>query len=230
MIRHRPSVKRGRTRLDWLDSYHSFSFGDFFDPHAMGFRSLRVINEDRIAPGSGFPTHGHKDMEILTYVIEGSLSHKDSLGNGSTIRPGEVQIMSAGTGILHSEFSAPDVMTHLLQIWLLPERAGLTPRYAQEAYSATPNALVPLCARDPGAAPVMILQDATISLGEWMPDHVEAFSFPASRHAYVQLIAGVLEVNGIRLEPGDAAEISSESQLKLATRDMAAKFLFFDLA
>lgn len=229
MIYPRLSDERGQTKIDWLDSRHSFSFGEYYDPQFMGFRSLRVINEDWIAAGGGFPTHAHRDMEILTYVIEGSLSHKDSLGNGSTILPGEVQIMSAGTGIRHSEFSHPDMTTHLLQIWLLPQRANLPPRYDQQKFTFTENTLVPICAPDPAKAAVHIFQDAGIYTAKLKTGKTISHPLPNKRYGWVQMIRGSLDLNGTDLAPGDGAAIIEESQLTFVSKS-DAEFLFFDLA
>ncbi|HTT10531.1 MAG TPA: pirin family protein [Burkholderiaceae bacterium] len=232
MITLRRGPERGYVDFGWLRSYHSFSFGDYYDPRHIGFSSLRVINEDRVAPGSGFPTHGHRDMEILSYVLEGELAHQDSIGNGSVIRPGDVQRMSAGTGVRHSEYNhARDATTHFLQIWIVPERQGLAPSYEEKNFpAAEKRGRMRLVASPDGAdGSVHIHQDARMYValvdGE---EQIEKQLDPA-RHAYVQVARGEVEVNGERLSAGDAAMLSGESRLALR-HGKNAEVLTFDLA
>ena len=231
MIKIRRSNERGHANHGWLDSRFSFSFADYYDPRNMGFRDLRVINEDYIEAAQGFPTHGHRDMEIITYVIDGEISHRDSMGNGETIRPHEVQRMTAGTGVLHSEYSSPTEKTHLLQIWILPEKQNLQPGYEQKLFAPEEKQgklrLVASKGGDDGS--VHINQDvklyaSILSSGEQVT-HVLA----EGRHAWVQLISGTLEVNGKTLNPGDAAAISEESSLDLTAGRDKTEFLLFDL-
>src|SRR5207247_2933582 len=198
MIAVRPSAERGRSELGWLSSRHTFSFADYLDPRHMGFRSLRVINEDRVQPGAGFPTHGHRDMEIVTYVVAGALEHKDSLGTGSVIRPGEVQRMTAGTGVTHSEYNPSRIEpVHFLQIWLLPERQGLTPGYEQQAFSAAEmqGRLRLVASRDGRDGSVTVHQDARILAARLAPGDELVHSLAPSRHAWVQVVRGALALD-----------------------------------
>lgn len=228
MLYHRRSQDRGRTQIEWLDSRHSFSFGDYHDRDFMGFRTLRVINEDWIRAGAGFPTHGHRDMEIITYVIDGELAHRDSLGNGSSIRPGDVQIMSAGSGIQHSEYnSAVEKDTHLLQIWILPETKNLPPRYDQKAFSLTPNQLHPVCAQDSRGGALPLFQDAIVYAAKIESPVNLQHRIADKRFGWVQLIQGSLNVNGIDMGPGDGLAIGEEPFVTFASKE--AEFLFFDL-
>lgn len=232
MITVRPAAARGTTRIDWLDSRHSFSFAEYFDPEQMGFRALRVINDDRVAPGGGFPTHPHRDMEILTYVLDGALEHRDSLGTGSVIRPGEVQVMSAGTGIRHSEFNHPETEpVHLLQIWMLPERKGLAPRYDQKAFDAASRRgrLKLVGARDARDGAVQIFQDLDLYAGNFDRGEQAKHVLRPGRHAWVQMARGSASVNGAVLREGDGAAISDERQLQIEGVD-GAEVLLFDLA
>ena len=232
MITVRPAAERGHASLGWLDSRHTFSFADYHDPGHMGFRALRVINDDRVAPGAGFPTHPHRDMEILTYVLDGALEHRDSLGTGSVIRPGEVQVMSAGTGIRHSEFNhSAELPVRLLQIWMLPERKGLAPRYDQRAFADAERRgrLRLVGARDGREGAVTIFQDidlyaSTLGRGERVVHELEP-----GRHAWIQMARGSAEVNGLKLEEGDGAAISDERRLEIAGVE-GAELLLFDLA
>ena len=231
MIEVRKAGARGRTKLDWLDSLHSFSFGDYRDPEHMGFRVLRVINEDKVVPGGGFATHGHRDMEIVSYVLSGALAHKDSLGTGSVIRPGEVQRMSAGTGITHSEFNeSADEPVHFLQIWVLPEAGGRPPGYEQKAFppSQRRNRLRLLGDRSGSDGAITIHQDVRLYGTDLEPGQSLRHDLPAGRHAWVQVARGGLELNGVALEAGDGAAISNERGLHLATR-AGAEVLLFDL-
>ena len=231
MIKIRRSNERGHANHGWLDSRFSFSFADYYDPRFMGFRALRVINEDYIEPAQGFPTHGHRDMEIITYVIDGELSHRDSMGNGETIRPHEVQRMTAGTGVLHSEYSSPTDKTHLLQIWILPEKQNLQPGYEQKLFPAEEKQgklrLVASKGGDDGS--VHINQDVKL-YGSILSNGEEAtHTLADGRHAWVQLISGTLTVNGEQLNPGDGAAISNEAELTLQANEDKTEFLLFDL-
>lgn len=231
MMNLRKAEVRGHFDFGWLNTYHSFSFGDYHDPEHMGFRSLRVINEDVVQPGQGFGTHPHRDMEIITYVLEGALAHKDSMGNGSTILPGEVQRMTAGTGVTHSEFNkSPKETVHLLQIWILPEKKGLTPGYEQKTYTeAQKNGkLLLVASRDGRDGSVTIHQD--VNLYASVLDAGGKISAPLrpGRHAWVQVARGQLTVNGKPLGAGDGASISEETSLDFEAKS-PTEFLFFDL-
>jgi quercetin 2,3-dioxygenase len=231
MIKIRRSDERGHANHGWLDSRFSFSFADYYDPRFMGFRSLRVINEDYIEPAQGFPTHGHRDMEIITYVIDGELSHRDSMGNGETIRPHEVQRMTAGTGVLHSEYSSPTDRTHLLQIWILPEKQNLQPGYEQKVFAPEEKQgklrLVASKGGDDGS--VHINQDVRLYASILSGGEEVTHALAESRHAWIQLISGSLAVNGEQLNPGDGVAISSVAELKLKAGEDHTEFLLFDL-
>src|SRR5262245_19070716 len=232
MIVRRPANERGRTRIGWLDSWHSFSFGDYYDPAHMEFRSLRVLNDDRIAAGQGFGMHPHRDMEIITYMVSGALEHKDSLGTGSVIRPGEVQRMSAGTGIRHSEINpSPTTPAHLLQIWLMPERDGLTPGYAQKAFPEADrrNRLWLVASRDGRECSVTIHQDAATYVTSLDAGKEVTHSLPRGRHAWLQVVRGAVTLNGEALKTGDGAAVSDESTLTVAATE-ATEVVLFDLA
>jgi redox-sensitive bicupin YhaK (pirin superfamily) len=232
MITLRKSDERGHADHGWLRSWHSFSFADYHDPAHMGWGNLRVINEDLIAPGTGFGTHGHRDMEIVTYVLDGALAHKDSLGNGATITPGEVQRMSAGTGVLHSEFNHErERTTHLLQIWILPSRRGIAPGYEQKRYADADKRgrLRPVAAPDGRDGAVTIHADAALHAGLFDGDEAATLPLAPGRLGYVHVARGELEVNGQRLHAGDAALLRDEPAVALAHgRD--AEVLVFDLA
>jgi redox-sensitive bicupin YhaK (pirin superfamily) len=241
MITIRPSGERGRAELGWLDSKHSFSFSDYYDAKHMGFRALRVINEDKVAPGKGFGTHPHRDMEIISYVLEGALEHKDSMGTGSVIRPGDVQRMSAGTGVLHSEFNASKSDTvHFLQIWILPERANLPPSYEQKNFPASEekNHLRLIAARDGRDGAITVHQDVALYAAVLDPGQAVTHELAAGRHAWVQVARGAVELGGKRsgpasawerLQQGDGAAVSDEATLTL-TASEPAEVLLFDLA
>lgn len=232
MITIRKAESRGATRTDWLDSRHTFSFADYYDPGHLGFRQLRVINDDRIKPGAGFPTHSHRDMEIVSYVLEGALEHKDSLGNGSIIRPREVQRMSAGRGITHSEFNPSGTEpVHFLQIWILPERPGLAPSYEQQPIdlSAARGRFQLIASRHGGPGAVRLNQDAGISLALLEPREEVIQRLDERRHVWLQLTHGAITLNGNALAAGDGAAISSESDLTIKGTDKA-EVLLFDLA
>jgi redox-sensitive bicupin YhaK (pirin superfamily) len=228
---HRSDL-RGRSQTNWLDSYHTFSFSHFYDANRMGFRSLRVINEDRIAPGGGFATHGHKDMEILTYVLSGAVGHQDSLGTGATIHPGEVQVMSAGTGILHSEFNHSQTEElHLLQIWILPNQQNLTPRYEQKALTLKENAgnLCLIASEDGRNGSVTIHQDISLFAAILDKGDLVKYHLSSQRYAWLQIARGAVNFAGIALFAGDGVEIEGETQLEIST-DSSAEILLFDLA
>jgi redox-sensitive bicupin YhaK (pirin superfamily) len=232
MLNIRKSADRGHFDHGWLDTFHTFSFGDYYDPTQMGFRALRVINEDRVAPGQGFGMHGHRDMEIVTYVLSGALAHKDILGNGEALRPGELQRMTAGTGIRHSEFNpSASEPVHLYQIWLLPRQAGLTPGYEQKAFDAAGRGgRWQLVASPEGAeGSLTIQQDARIFLATLAAGSELAKELNAGRHAWLQVLRGSVTANGIDLATSDALAISEETQLDLrASAD--AELMLFDLA
>jgi redox-sensitive bicupin YhaK (pirin superfamily) len=227
----RSAAERGRTQIEWLDSRHTFSFGDYYDPARMGFGALRVINDDRVAPGRGFGTHPHRDMEIVTYVLEGALEHRDSLGTGSVIRPGEVQIMSAGTGIQHSEFNHSQVdPVHLLQIWILPDRRGLVPRYDQRAFPAEELAgkLRRVVSPDGEGGAIVIHQDASMHAARLAAGDQVEHALAPQREAWLHVARGAVTANGIRLGPGDGAAVTGERALAVRATD-AAEILLFDL-
>lgn len=232
MIKIRRSDDRGHANHGWLDTHYTFSFSDYYDPRFMGFRDLRVINEDRIEPAKGFPTHGHRDMEILTYVITGELSHKDSLGNGETIRPHDVQRMTAGTGVRHSEYSSPTDETHLLQIWILPEKTNLEPGYEQKYFAPEEKKgkLKLVASRAGTDGSVTIHQDVAL-YGSILSESEEvSLELKEDRHAWIQVVKGSLEINGEFLEKGDGAAISEEKILKIKAFEDETEFLLFDLA
>ncbi len=231
MIEIRRSADRGHADHGWLQSFHSFSFADYRDPAHMGFGPLRVINEDRIAPGSGFGAHGHRDMEIISYVLEGALAHRDSLGNGSAIRPGDVQRMSAGRGVVHSEFNhEPAGQTHFLQIWIEPSTLGLEPGYEEKRFDAAAKRgrLALIASPDGRDGSVTIHQDACIHAGLFNGPEWAELALPPGRRAYVHLARGRLTVNGQRLDAGDALKLSGEAAL-LLERGSDAEVLVFDL-
>jgi redox-sensitive bicupin YhaK (pirin superfamily) len=231
MITLKRSEERGFADHGWLVARHSFSFADYFDPSNMNFRSLRVINEDRVAPGHGFPMHGHRDMEILTYVYEGALEHKDSMGNGSTIRPGDVQYMSAGSGVLHSEFNpSKEDPTRLLQIWIQPSEKNAAPRYGQQNFAERRDRLRLVASHDGAEASIAIRQDVRVYASVLSEGRTLEHSIAAGRHAWTQLVRGELDVNGKTLKAGDAAIVSDESRLELRSRSGDAEFLLFDLS
>ncbi len=231
MIKIRQSKERGHANHGWLDTRYTFSFSDYYDPQFMGFRDLRVINEDFIEPDQGFPKHGHRDMEIITYMISGELSHRDSMGNGETIHPGEVQRMTAGTGVLHSEYSSPTDKTHLLQIWILPEENRLTPGYEQKLFAAEgkQGKLKLIASRGGDDGSVHINQDVKLYASVLAEGKSVSHDIADGRHAWVQLISGALDVNGYTLEAGDGAAISEEQKLKLMAHENNTEFLLFDL-
>jgi quercetin 2,3-dioxygenase len=232
VISIRRSEERGGGRQGWLDSRHTFSFGHYYDPKHMGFGPLRVINEDRVEPGSGFDTHGHHDMEIISYVLEGALEHKDSLGTGSVVRPGDVQRMSAGTGIRHSEFNpSPAEPLHFLQIWLLPNENGLTPGYEQKSFSDADKrgGFRLVASRDGREGSVRIHQDADIYASVLDAGGEVTRALAAKRKGWVQVTRGAIDLNGKRLQAGDGAAIENEPSIRIAAATDAVEFLFFDL-
>lgn len=228
----RRSEERGHANHGWLDARHTFSFAGYRDPAQMGFRSLRVINEDRVRPGQGFGEHPHQDMEILTIVLEGALEHKDSLGNGSVIRPGDVQRMSAGRGIFHSEFNhSQEESVHLLQIWILPERRGIEPGYEQEHFPREErlNRLRLLASSDAREGSLTIHQDASV-YGSVLEAGAEvSHELTPGRHAWIQVAEGTLVLNGQTLKAGDGAKVSEAERLELSSPS-GAEFILFDLA
>jgi redox-sensitive bicupin YhaK (pirin superfamily) len=231
MITLRRSRERGYADHGWLKSFHSFSFADYHDPAQMGFGPLRVINEDRVAPGSGFGTHGHRDMEIISYVLEGELAHRDSMGNGSVIRPGDVQRMSAGSGVRHSEFNhAQDRTTHFLQIWIEPNVTGIAPSYEEKRFSdADKQGRLRLVASPDGAdGSVRIHQDARMYVSRLAPGQALVAELAAGRLGYLHLVRGALTVNGQRLDGGDAAKVRDETQLQISA-GADSELLLFDL-
>jgi quercetin 2,3-dioxygenase len=230
-VRIRRAVERGRTDWGWLDSRHTFSFGEYHDPRHMGFRSLRVINDDRVAAGAGFGTHGHSDMEILSYVLEGAIEHKDSMGTGSVIRPGEIQMMRAGTGVMHSEYnpSKTDAL-HFLQIWIIPDRRGLPPAYGQRPVDreAARRGFALLASKDGRDDSLQIAQDASLWLALVEKGERRELAVAPGRSAWVHVARGRAEVNGNALAEGDAAAVTG-ADVALAGID-PAEVLVFDLA
>ncbi len=231
-IKVRKASDRGGGDHGWLKTFHSFSFADYHDPKHMGFRALRVINEDYIAAGAGFPTHAHRDMEIITYVLGGAIGHKDSMGNGSTIKPGEVQRMSAGTGVSHSEHNgSKSETTHMLQIWIVPDRAGHKPGYEQKAFpdAERRDQLRVVASPDGRDGSVTIHQDATLSATLLSPGKTVTHALADKRNAWIQVARGKITVNGTALDTSDGAAITGGGELALtATED--AEVLLFDLA
>jgi redox-sensitive bicupin YhaK (pirin superfamily) len=228
-VRIRRAQDRFTSRLEWLDSRHTFSFGGHHHPDHMGFRTLRVINDDRITPGAGFGTHGHRDMEILSFVVDGALEHKDSMGNGSVIRPGEVQRMSAGTGVRHSEFNhRRDASSRFLQVWILPERSGIEPSYEQKKFDDRAG-LQLVGSREARDGSVKVHQDVDIWAGKLGEGHEAIHRVALGRGLWVQVVLGEVEVNGRVLAEGDGAAIEGSSEVTLKGKS-DARFLVFDLA
>ncbi|MFN3193105.1 MAG: pirin family protein [Aureliella sp.] len=232
MMTIRRANERGHADHGWLNSYHTFSFAGYRDPNHMGFRSLRVMNEDRVAAGQGFGTHAHNDMEIVSYVLDGQLEHKDSMGNGEVLRPGEFQRITAGTGITHSEFNPSDSSpTHFYQIWLLPEQKGIEPSYEQKEFdpAGRRNQLQLVASRDGKDGSLLIHQDANIYLADVDEGQEISFDIPAGRHLWLQVLRGSIETGGTTLETSDAVAVSEEASLKLKAASQA-EFMLFDLA
>jgi quercetin 2,3-dioxygenase len=228
----RRASERGHADHGWLNSFHTFSFADYHDPKHMGFRSLRVINEDRVAPAKGFGTHGHTDMEIISYVLEGALEHKDSIGTVGVIKPGDVQRMSAGTGVRHSEFNgSKDDLVHFLQIWIMPDKANHTPSYEQKNFSdAEKRGRLRLVASPDGHdGTVTIHQDAKLYAGLFDKDESASFDLAAGRHAWIHVAKGSVTINGESLKAGDAAAIDDAGKIEIGRGD-GAEVLLFDLA
>jgi redox-sensitive bicupin YhaK (pirin superfamily) len=238
----RRSDERGHFDHGWLDTRHTFSFGDYHDPRFMGFRALRVLNEDRVRPGQGFGTHGHRDMEIVSYVLEGQLAHKDSMGNGSVIVPGDVQYMSAGTGVRHSEFNASEAEpVHFVQIWIVPESEGLPPRYGQKRFdeASKENRLRLVVSRSGADGSIAIRQDVNLYASVLKPRASVSLELPPGRHLWVQVLRGGVEVVGTSgsgksssavLETGDGLAASEERKFSFAAGGYGAELLVFDLA
>jgi len=232
MLRIRKASERGHADHGWLNTYHTFSFAGYYDQKHMGFRELRVINEDRVQPKEGFPTHPHRDMEIVTYVLEGALEHKDSMGNGSVIRPGEVQRMSAGTGITHSEFNhSGSELVHFLQIWILPNQEGVKPGYEQKVFADEEklNNLQLVASQDGRKGSVTIHQDVNLYASIIEQNNEVVYHVPAGRHVWLQVARGSVELNGNRLDSGDGTAVSNEDYLTI-TGKQKADVLIFDLA
>ncbi|HVE71746.1 MAG TPA: pirin family protein [Thermoanaerobaculia bacterium] len=229
MITIRRAEERGHADHGWLDTYHTFSFADYYDPEHMGFRALRVINEDRVAPGRGFGTHGHRDMEIISYVLEGALAHSDSMGTDGVIRPGEVQRMSAGSGVMHSEMNGSDSEgVHFLQIWIMPEQRSIAPSYEQKAIDDDQRrgALHLIAGREAGNGAVKIHQDVRLYTA-LLDGQTVTHDFAEGRYGWVQVARGEAEVNGQRLKAGDGAAIADEPSVTLT--GTGAEVLLFDL-
>jgi len=232
MITIRKSAERGHFNLGWLDTYHTFSFDQYYDPAHVHWRSLRVINEDRVAPGQGFPTHSHRDMEIITYILSGALEHRDSMGSGSVIRPGDVQRMSAGRGVSHSEFNPSDSESvHLLQIWILPQSPGLAPSYEEKSFSEDERRgrwrLV--ASEDGRESSVTIQQDARLYAAILDAGASVEHPLAANRYAWLQVARGAVKLNEFDLQAGDGAAVSNETALKTVAQE-SAEILLFDLA
>jgi redox-sensitive bicupin YhaK (pirin superfamily) len=231
MLEIRPSAERGLANFGWLHSQHSFSFGSYYDPQHMGFSDLLVINEDRVRPGRGFDTHPHRDMEIFSYVLEGALEHKDSMGTGSVIRPGDVQMMSAGTGIRHSEYNASrEELVHFLQIWIVPNRKGVTPRYQQQHFAAADKRgrLRLIISPDGAEGSLSVYQDSRVYAGLFDGTEQQRFELPANRFAYLHVARGALTVNGQRLVAGDGARLRNVREIDFSAGENA-EVLLFDL-
>ena len=233
MITLRPAEERGQADYGWLHTRYTFSFSDYYDPKHVHFRDLRVINEDHVDPGHGFGTHPHRDMEIITYVLDGALAHKDSMGTGSTIRPGEVQRMSAGTGVMHSEFNhSPSEEVHLLQIWILPERKGITPSYEQKEFPREGKLNRLRLVASPGGeeGSVTIHQDARLYASILEQGKTVRHELPSGRYAWLQVARGEVSLNGTALKAGDGAAVERESALEITGQAPSSEFLLFDLA
>ncbi len=232
MIHHRKSQERGHANHGWLDTYHTFSFADYMDPKYMGYRSLRVINEDFVDENQGFPTHGHRDMEIITYILNGQLGHKDSMGNGAVIKPGEVQRMSAGTGVTHSEFNPSKTeKVHLLQIWILPEKFGLTPSYEQTFFDiqSKKNRLHLVGSKNPKDGAVKIHQDAELFAGVLEKGKEVDYTVQNNRYLWLQVARGGVQLDNISMKQGDGAAVEKVSSVKIKANE-PSEVLLFDLA
>jgi len=231
MIEVRRSSERGHANHGWLNTYHTFSFDTYYDPQHVHLRHLRVINEDRVAPGQGFPTHPHRDMEIITYVLEGAIEHKDSMGTGSVIRPGEIQHMSAGTGVTHSEFNpSKSELLHLLQIWILPEIKGIRPSYDQKSTDLAkhPGELRLIASQTGADGAVKINQDTNLYASLLKSGQIVRHALPANRYAWLQVARGKVQFNGVELEAGDGAAVTAETNLEIQS-PANSEILLFDL-
>ena len=228
MVHIRKASDRGKSKMDWLDSSHTFSFAEYYDPKFIGYGKLRVINEDIVQPEMGFGRHAHRDMEIISYVIEGSLAHKDSIGNGSVIKPGEIQVMSAGTGIEHSEFNPSKTdLLHFLQIWIIPEHSELKPRYEQKTIRRVNNELILIGSQNTTDTAVVIHQDVNLYTAFMTGNHTINYPMDKDRMVWLQLIKGIIKLNGVILSAGDGAAIQDESVIIDCVEN--AEFLLFDL-
>ena len=229
MMKVRKSNERGHAEHGWLDTYHTFSFANYYDPQWMGFRSLRVINDDLVMPGMGFGTHPHRDMEIITYILSGALEHKDSMGNGRVIRPGDVQYMAAGSGVQHSEFNpSKDEAVHLLQVWIQPDQKGVTPRYAEKSFKDAEAGKLHLVTSKAGRdGSIAIHQDADLWLGKLEPTNRVQHRLASQRHAWLHVAEGEVSLNGKTLSAGDAAAVNGEDLDLTATK--SSQVLLFDL-
>ncbi len=230
MLRVRRAEERGHANHGWLDTWHTFSFAGYYDPEHMGFRALRVINDDTVAPGTGFDTHPHRDMEIITYVLSGAVQHRDSMGNGRVIRPGEFQYMSAGTGVMHSEFNPSETKPgHFLQIWLLPRQKGLKPRYQEKSVARAGSGRLHLITSGAGRDnSIQINQDADLYVAKLQPGEKVTHKLAAERYAWVHVAEGEVQLNGQGLKAGDGAAVSAETELALEAGSKA-QVLLFDL-
>jgi len=230
MMNIRKATDRGHADYGWLNTNYTFSFADYYDPEWMGFRSLRVINDDVVAGGGGFGTHPHRDMEIITYVLSGALEHKDSMGNGRIIKPGEVQYMAAGTGIRHSEFNpSPTEPVHLLQIWLVPDKKNAKPAYAERSFANAPTGKLNLVASKTGRdGSIAINQDADVLVGKFASGDQVTYALKKDRNAWLHVAEGQIELNGEKLNAGDGVAVSDENQLTLKSNS-AAQVLLFDM-
>ena len=231
MITIRKAEERGHFDFGWLNTYHTFSFGDYYDPRNMGFRTLRVINEDVVQEGRGFPRHGHRDMEIFTYILDGALEHRDSMGNGSIIRPGDVQRMSAGTGVTHSESNpSSDEPVHLLQIWILPEKEGITPDYEEKKFPEDEKRNKLRLIISPGGddGSVQINQDARVYASVMDAGQEVVHQLDRGRHAWLQVAGGAVRLNELELKQGDGAAVSEETEVRIKAQE-PAEILLFDL-
>ena len=232
MLTQRRAEERGRARLAWLDSRHTFSFGEYYDPEHLGFRALRVINDDRVQPGGGFPSHPHRDMEILSYVLEGALEHRDSMGNGSVIRSGEVQRMTAGTGVVHSEYNpSSEEVVHFLQIWIFPELRGLNPSYEQRRFppEELSGNLRLIASRDGRDGSLVVHQDVDLFAARLAPSQAVGHRLAPGRHCWVQVALGSARVNGVALGEGDGAAVEGDHDIQIEGVQ-GAEVLVFDLA
>ncbi len=232
MITVRPAAERGHFDHGWLDTYHTFSFADYHDPKHMGFRALRVINDDRVAAGEGFSPHSHRDMEIITYMVEGQLEHRDNMGNGAVLKPGDVQHMTAGTGVVHSEFNhSQEKPLRLLQIWIFPEKKGLVPGYQDRHFdpAGREDRLRLIASTDGREDSLIINQDVDLYDGALSNGTEVQLALRPGRHAWLQMINGELSLNGNSLKTGDGAAISAEGELRITGQSTKAEFLLFDL-